>query len=192
MSVTTAVYSASAIAGVSATPRSAEEVGEHLAGRRRLLDDEVDVAEARVVVVVVDVDRQRRRLHRVAASTIRLSCAQSTATSTRSAVSSGASRRSPSLPRARGTRTRRATRPGRRAPSRSPFRAPASARCVASSEPSASPSGLSCDVTTNRSCARSAATTASLSLGVHRRLRPAGASSSMRCVMRTPCSTARS
>ena len=40
----------------------AEDVREHLAGRRRVRDDEVHVAEARVVVVVVDVDRERRPL----------------------------------------------------------------------------------------------------------------------------------
>ena len=39
-----------------------EDVGQHLARRRCVRDDEVDVAEARVVVVVVDVDRERRRL----------------------------------------------------------------------------------------------------------------------------------
>ena len=38
----------------------AEHVREHLARRGRVRDDEVDVAEARVVVVVVDVDRERR------------------------------------------------------------------------------------------------------------------------------------
>ena len=37
-----------------------EDVGEHLTGGGRVLDDEVDVSEARVVVVVVDVDRERR------------------------------------------------------------------------------------------------------------------------------------
>jgi hypothetical protein len=35
-----------------------EEVGQHLGGRRGVRDDEIHVAEARVVVVVVDVDRQ--------------------------------------------------------------------------------------------------------------------------------------
>ena len=54
------MYSASAISGVSATPELAEDVCEHLAGRRRVGDDEVDVAEAGVVVVVVDVDREPR------------------------------------------------------------------------------------------------------------------------------------
>ena len=38
-----------------------EEVGEHLAGRRRVGDDEIDVPETRVVVVVIDVDHERRR-----------------------------------------------------------------------------------------------------------------------------------
>ena len=37
-----------------------EEVGEHLAGGRRVRDDEVEVAEAWIVVVVVDVDREAR------------------------------------------------------------------------------------------------------------------------------------
>ena len=38
-----------------------EDVGEHLSRGRRVGHDQVDVAEARVVVVVVDVDGQRRR-----------------------------------------------------------------------------------------------------------------------------------
>ena len=37
-----------------------QEVADDLAGRRRVRDDEVDRAEARVVVVVVDVDDERR------------------------------------------------------------------------------------------------------------------------------------
>ena len=40
----------------------AEHVCEHLARRRRVRDDEIDVAEAGVVVVVVDVDREPRRV----------------------------------------------------------------------------------------------------------------------------------
>ena len=39
-----------------------EEVGHDLARRGRVGDDQVDVAEARVVVVMVDVDRERRAL----------------------------------------------------------------------------------------------------------------------------------
>jgi hypothetical protein len=39
-----------------------EDISQHLARRGRVAHDEVDVAEARVVVVVVDVDRQRRLL----------------------------------------------------------------------------------------------------------------------------------
>ena len=42
----------------------ADDVPEHLARRRRGRIDEVDVAEARVVVVMVDVDRERRRVER--------------------------------------------------------------------------------------------------------------------------------
>ena len=36
-----------------------EEVAQHLAGRRSVVDDQIDLAEPRVVVVVVHVDRER-------------------------------------------------------------------------------------------------------------------------------------
>ena len=58
VSVTSAVYSGSAMSGVIDT-RARGEVAENLAGRGRLRDDEVDVAEARVVVVMVDVEDER-------------------------------------------------------------------------------------------------------------------------------------
>src|SRR6187551_772976 len=95
-------------------------------------------------------------------STIRLSWAQSTATSTRSAVSCGADRASPCA-----SRPRKWYSPGSGAgPPRTitdSLPSASSARCVARSEPIASPSGLSWEVTTNRSFARSASTTASRS-----------------------------
>ena len=48
------------MSGVSSTPSSREQVADDLPGRRRVRDDEVDRAEARVVVVMVDVDDERR------------------------------------------------------------------------------------------------------------------------------------
>ena len=47
--------------GVSTTPSSREEVADDLGGRGGVRDDEVDVAEARVVVMVVDVEHERAR-----------------------------------------------------------------------------------------------------------------------------------
>src|SRR3712207_2285279 len=93
----------------------------------------------------------------------RLSFAQSTATRTRSAASSGSVRRSSSSSiheyspgiGAEPERNMTASLPSR-----------SSASFVASSEPSASPSGFSCVVTRKRSCARSASTTARRSSAV--------------------------
>ncbi len=70
-----------------------EHVGEQLRGRRRLGGNEVRGPEAGVVVVVVDVDHHGAWSRRSSVS--RVSCAQSTATSTLSSRSAGASRRSP-------------------------------------------------------------------------------------------------
>ena len=47
---------------VSSTPSSAKHVAQNLRGRRRVGDDEVDVAEAGVVVMVIDVDREARQV----------------------------------------------------------------------------------------------------------------------------------
>ena len=117
-------------------------------------------------------------------STMRLSCAQSTATSTRSPTSGGARR---SSPRASSSRNAYSSGSGWAPPSTitESFPRASSARCVASSDPSASPSGLSCDVTTKRwwreeprrprSCHSAASSSPSR-----------GASSSIRCVIRTP------
>ena len=41
-------------------PELGENIPKHLSGRRRVGDDEVDVAEAGVVVVMVDIERERR------------------------------------------------------------------------------------------------------------------------------------
>ena len=43
----------------------AQDVADHLGRRRRVGNDEVDVAEARVVVVVVDVDHEPRAADRL-------------------------------------------------------------------------------------------------------------------------------
>src|SRR6188472_3828866 len=97
-------------------------------------------------------------------STIRLSCAQSTATSTRWPASGGADRRSP-----RASSSRNAYSPGSGATPPSTitesFPSASSARWVASNDPRASPSGLSCEVTMKRSCRRRASTTALVSVG---------------------------
>ena len=45
-------------------PEGGDDVAKHFSGRRRLGVDEVEVAEARIVVVVVDVERERRRVQR--------------------------------------------------------------------------------------------------------------------------------
>ena len=85
VSVTSAMYSASAISGVSSTPSSREQVAQHLAGRRRVGDDQVDVAEA---ACCRGGGRCRSRAARARAAPdpapMRRSFAQSTATSTRS------------------------------------------------------------------------------------------------------------
>ena len=174
---------------LDAEPR--EDVGEHLAGRRRVRRRRGRRAPKRVLSWWWSMLTSGARPRRGVGSTMRLSCAQSTATSTRSPTSAGALTQQPvRLELEKRVLVREAAR-RRPAPSRSPSRAASSARCVASSEPSASPSGLSCDVTTKRSWRaaprrpRSCHSAASSSPS-------AGASSSIRCVIRTPCSTARS
>ena len=74
VSVTSAMYSGSAISGVSVDAELAEDVAHDLARGGRVGDDEVHVAEARVVVMVVDVDRELRlqRGHRLRADAVGL------------------------------------------------------------------------------------------------------------------------
>ena len=129
----------------------AEQVADDLGGRRRVGDDQVDVAEARVVVVVVDVDDERGALERSPVSwPMRRAFAQSTASSTRSSRSAGrlaqqvVEREEAVLGRQRRVAGEEhddvlAERAQRRASS-------------PSIEPSASPSGFSCVTTRKRSC----------------------------------------
>src|SRR5712691_2793613 len=92
----------------------------------------------------------------------RLSCAQSTASSTRSPTSVGRSR-------CKSSSGMNAYSPGSGAwPARYMYASLPSRRrasVIASSEPSASPSGFSCVVTRKRSCERSASATAVRSVG---------------------------
>ena len=52
-----------------------EDVAHDLGGRRRVRDDQVHVAEARVVVMVVDVEHELRALDRRLGADPRLLCA---------------------------------------------------------------------------------------------------------------------
>ena len=136
----------------------AQQVADDLAGRRRVRDDEVHVAEARVVVVVIDVDDER--------------CAvQHLRIRPEPALVRAVEREQHPVGASSGTARRRSSsgiHVYSRGSGASPVRymtaslpSASSASFAASSDPSASPSGFSCVVTRKRSCERIASATAS-------------------------------
>src|SRR5919198_944892 len=159
VSVTSAMYSASAISGVSSTPsswktsRSTSPVDE-APGTIRF------TSPKRVLSWWWSTSTTSAARPRIDGSAIRVSFAQSTASRTRVSASSGQSRRSPSS-------AMNAYSPGRGASPWSVITASLpsclSPSFAARSDPSASPSGFSCVVTRKRSCERRASTTAARS-----------------------------
>ena len=142
-----------------------EHVGEDLAGRGRIRDDEVDVPEARVVVVMVDVDDERRRVDRARLGSHPTGAGAVDRDEHALAEVGRALSPEPAL-----LQLEEPVLPGRGAgpPRNITTSLPSSARArpIANSEPSASPSGASCEVTTKRSFSRRAAATACMSVWV--------------------------
>ena len=128
----------------------ADHVCEHLAGRRCVRDDEVQVAEARVVVVVVDVDREPRG---VDDARLRAHAARARAVDGDEDTLAEVGRALALEPALLSSRNRYSPGSGAGPPRNMTTSLPSSrsARPIANSEPSASPSGASCDVTTKRS-----------------------------------------
>src|SRR5919198_2635616 len=159
VSVTSAMYKASAISGVSSTPSSRKtslstSPVEEAAGTMRF------TSPKRVLSWWWSTSMTSGARSRIDGSAIRVSFAQSTASRTRVSASSGQSRCSPSS-------AMNAYSPGRGASPWSVITASlpscTSPSFAARSEPSASPSGFSCVVTRKRSCERRASTTAARS-----------------------------
>src|ERR687887_1340437 len=155
VSVTSAMYKASAISGVSCTPSSRKtslstSPVEDAAGTMRF------TSPKRVLSWWWSTSMTSGARSRIDGSAIRVSFAQSTASRTRVSASSGQSRCSPSS-------AMNAYSPGRGASPWSVITASLpsclSPSFAARSDPSASPSGFSCVVTRKRSCERRASTT---------------------------------
>src|SRR5919198_2763022 len=155
VSVTSAMYKASAISGVSSTPSSRKtslstSPVEEAAGTMRF------TSPKRVLSWWWSTSMTSGARSRIDGSAIRVSFAQSTASRTRVSASSGQSRCSPSS-------AMNAYSPGRGASPWSVITASLpsclSPSFAARSDPSASPSGFSCVVTRKRSCERRASTT---------------------------------
>src|SRR5919204_1899847 len=162
VSVTSAMYSASAMSGVSSTSSSRKRSRntspvEEASGTIRL------ICPKRVLSWWWSMSTESGTRPSTSGSAIRLSFAQSTASRTRSETSSGQRRRS-------SASGMNAYSPGSGASPWSTISASLpsclSARCIARSEPSASPSGFSCVVIRKRSLLRIASATAVSSLAV--------------------------
>src|SRR5215208_1250524 len=163
VSVTSATYSASAISAVSSTPSSRStsrtiSAVEDASATTRLTSPKRELSWWWSTSTT-----SAARASGSSLSPIRRALAQSTASSTRSSVSSGSDRRSSASSRNRYSAGSGAS-PARYITTSFPSdRSPSDA---ASSDPSASPSGFSCVTTVKRSWSRIAPTTASRSLCV--------------------------
>src|SRR5215212_6674238 len=163
VSVTSATYSASAISAVSSTPSSRST-------SRTISAVEDASATTRLTLPKRELSwwwststTSAARASGSSLSPIRRALAQSTASSTRSSVSSGSDRRSSARPRKRYSAGSGAS------PARyitTSFPSERSASDIASSDPSASPSGFSCVTTVKRPWSRIARTTPSRSFCV--------------------------
>ncbi len=133
-----------------------QQLAHHHRRARRAVVDEVDVAEARVVVVVVEVDHEVGALahavrRRDAGGRAAVDGEQQPAGAVRDGGREAVVVQPPVLARqVAGARTPTTSRPAARSP-----------RTAPTSEPRASPSGFSCVATTTRGAARSAAAAAS-------------------------------